>query len=171
LMSSAWLPGIMGPDTAPCNTRNAIKEGKLQAAPHRNDAMVKRVTESTNVRTTPKRCMSQPVKGTETPLATANEVMTQVPWSELTPKFPAIVGIDTLAMEVSSTCMNVPTASAKAVIALALPARVGGAASAATTALTALSYAWRRACRPWNSRSCEACPPSPLRTARHRHCR
>lgn len=37
-------------------------------------------TDTTKVRTTPKRCMSQPVNGTETPLATAKEVITNVPW-------------------------------------------------------------------------------------------
>ena len=47
--------------------------------PHRNEASVNSRIESTKVRTTPKRCISQPVSGTETPLATANEVMTQVP--------------------------------------------------------------------------------------------
>ncbi len=47
--------------------------------PHRNEAIVNRSTEVTNVRTTPKRPINQPVKGTATPLATAKEVMTQVP--------------------------------------------------------------------------------------------
>src|ERR1700730_4681071 len=108
----------MGPDTAPCSTRNAIKEGRLQARPHSREATVHRPTEITNARTTPKRCMSHPVSGTDTPLATANEVITHVPWSELTPRLPAMVGIETFAMEVSSTCMNVPKASATAVTAL-----------------------------------------------------
>src|SRR5580658_7516578 len=79
LISSAWLPGIMGPDTAPCNTRNAIRDGKLQARPQSREAIVNSTTEMTKVRTTPKRCMSQPVSGTDTPLATAKEVITQVP--------------------------------------------------------------------------------------------
>ena len=47
------------------------------------------------------------------PLATAKEVITQVPWSVLTPRLPAMVGIETLAMVVSSTCMKVPSASAR----------------------------------------------------------
>ncbi len=69
----------MGPETAPCSTRNAISEGRLQARPQSNEAMVKSTTEKTKVRTTPKRCMSHPVKGTDTPFATAKEVITQVP--------------------------------------------------------------------------------------------
>src|SRR5471032_1320635 len=40
-------------------------------------------------------------------LLTANDVMTQVPCSELTPRLPEIVGKATLAMVVSSTCMKV----------------------------------------------------------------
>jgi hypothetical protein len=59
--------------------------------------------------------MSQPVSGTEMPFATANEVITHVPWFGLTPRLPAIVGSDTLAIVVSSTCMKVPSASANAV--------------------------------------------------------
>ena len=78
-MSSAWLPGIIGPETAPCSTRNAISEGRLQASPHNREAIVKSTTDTTKVRTTPKRCMSHPVRGTDTPFATANEVITQVP--------------------------------------------------------------------------------------------
>src|ERR1700722_5307180 len=130
LMRSAWLPGIIGPDTAPCRTRKAIKDGRLHASPHSREAMVNKATDMAKVRTTPNRCISQPVSGTDTPLATANEVMTQVPWSELTPRLPAIVGMETFAMEVSSTCMNVPSARATAVMALALLDRVGGSSDA-----------------------------------------
>ena len=79
LMSSAWLPGIMGPETAPCSTRKTISDGRLHATPQNREAMVNSTTEITKVRTTPKRCMSQPVSGTETPFATAKEVMTHVP--------------------------------------------------------------------------------------------
>src|ERR1700760_2015041 len=121
----------MGPETAPCNTRKAISEGRLHANPHNSEAMVKSITDTTKVRTTPNRCMSQPVNGTETPFATANEVITQVPWSVLTPRLPAMVGIDTFAREVSTTCMNVPNASATAVMALRPPINAGAAAGAA----------------------------------------
>ena len=56
--------------------------------------------------------MSQPVSGTEMALATANEVMTQVPCAGLTPMSPAIAGMETLAIELSSTFMNVASDSA-----------------------------------------------------------
>ena len=49
-ISSAWLPGIMGPETAPCSTRKKISEGRLQAMPHRSEAMVKASTELVKVR-------------------------------------------------------------------------------------------------------------------------
>ncbi len=52
-MSKAWLPGIMGPETAPCSTRKKISEDRLQAMPHKSEAMVKASTEMVKVRTTP----------------------------------------------------------------------------------------------------------------------
>src|ERR1700759_2332765 len=78
-ISSAWEPGIIGPETPPWSTRKKISEGRLQATPQRNEAMVKASTENTKVRTPPKRPISQPVSGTPMPLATAKEVMIQVP--------------------------------------------------------------------------------------------
>src|SRR6185295_803810 len=62
--------------------------------------------------TWPKRCVSQPVSGTAMALATANDVITHVPWLELTPMSPEMAGIDTLAIDVSSTIMNVAADSA-----------------------------------------------------------
>src|SRR3569833_1884626 len=127
-ISSACEPGTIGPDTAPCRTRNRMREFRLQAMPQRNEATVKAATAATKVRTTPKRPMNQPVSGTAMPFATANEVMTHVPWSVEAPRLPAMVGSETLAMVVSSTCMNVPSASAIAVIASWLPCSGAGAA-------------------------------------------
>src|SRR3569833_636232 len=78
-ISSAWLPGIIGPVTPPCSTRKKIREGRLQAIPQRSDATVKASTEKVKVRTTPYRPNSQPDSGTPLPLATAKAVITQVP--------------------------------------------------------------------------------------------
>ncbi len=119
--SRASEPGIIGPDTAPWSRRKAISTGRFQAIPQRPEAMVNRTTEAMKVRTGPNRIIIQPEIGTETPLAMAKKVMTQVPWSGLTPRSPAMVGIATLAMEVSRTCMKVPAAIAKAVSARASP--------------------------------------------------
>src|SRR5580704_5424298 len=55
------------------------------------------------------------------PLATAKDVITQVPWSVEAPRLPAMVGSETLALVLSSTCMKVPSASASAVIASGAP--------------------------------------------------
>src|ERR1700761_7158563 len=73
--NSACDPGIIGPETPPCSTRKSNRTGRLQAIPQRNDARVNNRIDTTNVRTTPKRCINQPVNGTETPFATAKEVM------------------------------------------------------------------------------------------------
>ncbi|KAG1249377.1 hypothetical protein G6F68_013368 [Rhizopus microsporus] len=98
--------GIMGPATAPCNTRKAIRASSDGEKPHSQDASTNSSVEIRNSRTWPKRCVSQPVKGTVMALATANDVMTQVPWLELTPRSPEMVGMDTFAIEVASTVMK-----------------------------------------------------------------
>ncbi len=59
------------------------------------------------------RCVSQPVSGTAMALATAKLVMTRVPWIGLTPRSPEMAGGDTLAIELSSTFMNVAADSAR----------------------------------------------------------
>ena len=64
----------------------------------------------------------KPVSGRAIALLTANEVMTHVAWLALAPRLPEMVGNETLAMVVSSTCMN--DASARPIVA---SARFGGA--------------------------------------------
>ena len=100
-------PGDQRP--AARGTRSAIS--MLGARPHSHDASTNSSTLAVNRRTWPKRCVSQPVSGTEIALATANDVMTQVPCVGLTPRSPAIAGIDTLAIDVSSTFMKVASDS------------------------------------------------------------
>src|SRR6266536_3533201 len=86
-------------------TRNTMRKLKLGASAHRNDA-------TRNSRTWPYRIVSQPVRGNEIALATANDVMTHVPWSGDTARSPEIAGIDTFAIDVSRTFMNVASDSA-----------------------------------------------------------
>ncbi len=74
--------------------------------------MAKAVVDHRNSFTSPTRLASQPVIGMEMALATPNEVMTQVPWLSDEPRLPAMVGIATLAIVESSTCMNVASDSA-----------------------------------------------------------
>ena len=65
------------------------------------------------------------MSGTAIALATANDVMTHVPWLVLTPISPEMAGIDTFAIDVSSTIMKVAAASA-IVPATSLPPVSGG---------------------------------------------
>src|SRR5690606_9762729 len=103
---SACESGIMGPATAPCHMRNASKASIVGANPHSHGACTNNRVDTRNRRTWPNRWVSHPVRGTVMALATAKEVMTQVPWLVLTPRSPEMVGSDTLAIEVSSTFMN-----------------------------------------------------------------
>src|ERR1041384_8344742 len=96
------------------------------ARPQRNDAATKSAVVARKRRTCPMRCVSHPVSGTEIAFATANEVMTQVPWFGDTPRSPAMAGIDTLAIDVSSTFMKVARATASDARTRALPSSGGG---------------------------------------------
>src|SRR6185295_9528232 len=109
------------------------------ARPHNQDASTNNNTLAVNSRTWPKRWVSQPVNGTAMPLATANDVMIQVPWFGLTPRSPEIAGIDTLAIDESSTFMNTASESTTVPIARSTPCSGGnaGARAAAAGALAA----------------------------------
>ena len=91
--------------------RNGISIGNDVASPHIQDEITNSRTDATNSRTAPKRCDSQPVSGTAIAVETANEVMTQVACVLDTPRSPAIDDSDTFAIDVSSTFMNVASAS------------------------------------------------------------
>src|SRR5579885_3281004 len=90
-------------------TRKIINMGRFTDNPHRTDASVNKMVESTYNRISPKRRASHPVKGSMIAWLTANEVITHVPLSGLTARSPAIVGIATLAMETSRTFMKMPS--------------------------------------------------------------
>src|SRR6187431_2714057 len=99
----------------------------LGARPQSHDAITNSRMLPTKRRTGPKRCVSQPVSGTEIALATANEVITQVPCDGLTPRSPEIAGIETLAIDESSTFMNVASDSATVPATRAPPVSGGNA--------------------------------------------
>src|SRR5690606_9104883 len=128
---SACDSGIMGPATAPCSTRNASSASSEGEKPHSHEASTNSSVEVRNRRTWPKRWVSQPVNGTVMALATANEVMTQVPWLVLTPRSPEMVGSDTLAIEVSSTFMNTAVDRAIEPMMRVAPSSGGGGAAPA----------------------------------------
>ena len=108
--------------------------------------MVNNVTDQMNSFTWPKVRVSQPVSGREIALATPNEVMTHVPWSGETPRSPEIAGIDTFAMDVSSTFMNVASDNAMVPIVNAVPCSgcVCGGPPADATAAAGAAAGYRR---------------------------
>ncbi len=67
-------------------------------------------------------------------LATAKDVMVQVPWFGETPRSPAIAGIETLAIDVSSTFMNVASPTASDAMTRALPSKGWWSAGSAMAA-------------------------------------
>src|SRR5690606_11946464 len=102
----------------------------LWEMPHSRDATTKARVAHWNRRTSPKRRLREPVSGSAIALLTANEVITQVAWLALAPRLPEMVGSETLAIVVSSTCMN--EASARPRVARAtLGGRNGRAAAPA----------------------------------------
>ncbi len=114
-----------------------------------------------NRRTAPKRCVSQPVSGTEIALATPKLVMTQVPWEMLTPRSPEIDGSDTFAIDESSTFMKVASDSDSVPSTSALPFRGAGGAGRAGAAgddMGGFSVRWsasgRRFQRPRPAHDC-----------------
>src|SRR5690606_15805454 len=120
-ISSAWVIGYIGPATKPWIARAMTRKPMLLASPHSSDAAENSSVAHTNSWRSPKRLARKPVSGSAIALLTANEVITQVAWLALAPRFPAMVGNDTLAIVVSSTCMNV--ASDRPIVA---SARLGG---------------------------------------------
>ncbi len=76
-----------------------------------------------NKRTCPNRSVSRPVSGIEIAVETPNEVMIQVPCVELIPMLPAMVGTETLAIVVSSTCMKVDSETPIVAMMSAIPCR------------------------------------------------
>jgi hypothetical protein len=105
----------------------------LCAIPHNSEAREKATVAHTNSLTSPKRRLAQPVSGNAMAVLTAKEVMTQVACCELAPRLPAMVGSETLAIVVSSTCMNDASASPavhSARLAGPAPAWAAGAAGA-----------------------------------------
>src|SRR6185437_16602516 len=101
--------GYIGPHTAPCIARNITSIARLVANPQASENRENSSTAHTNTFTSPKRRERNPVIGNVIACATVNDVMTQVDWSWLAQRLPAMVGNDTLAMVMSSTCMKVPS--------------------------------------------------------------
>ena len=72
--------------------------------------------------------------------ATPKEVITHVPWLSDEPRFPAIVGIATLAMVESSTCMNVASDSAIVIMTSCAPSSGFCCCITRTSGLASVSF-------------------------------
>src|SRR5579863_2421110 len=96
----------MGPATAPCSTRSTTREARLGASPQASESSENSSVATMNSRTSPKRRAIQPESGSAMARLTVNEVITQVPWLGLMARSPAMVGMATLAMDVSRMFMN-----------------------------------------------------------------
>lgn len=70
--------GTIGPETAPCNIREIINVSRLFDIPYSQEAKINSKIEDKNNFTSPKRLASQPAKGIEIALATANDVIIHV---------------------------------------------------------------------------------------------
>ncbi len=122
----------------------------LVAKPQASDASENSIVAHTKVFTSPKRRARKPVSGSAIALLTANEVITQVDSVWLAPRLPAIVGNETLAMVMSSTCMNV--ARHRPIVA---SGRLAGRNSPkAPFAVVDASAMWFTARRRWFARNC-----------------
>src|ERR1700722_8528072 len=129
--SNACDSGIMGPATAPCRTRKAISSCRDLDQPQSSEAIENKTIDAVKRRTAPKRWLSQPVNGTAIALATPKEVITHVTCVVDTPRSPPIDESDTFAIDVSSTFMNVASASDTVPRILAAPVRGANSSAAA----------------------------------------
>src|SRR5581483_12089736 len=93
------------------------------AMPHRNEATTNSAEANMKSRTCPNRSVRRPVRGIEMAVDTPNEVMIQVPCVGLMPMLPAMVGTDTLAIVVSSTCMKVDSETPRVAMISGAPCR------------------------------------------------
>src|SRR5690348_15777709 len=86
--------------------------GIEMAKPQTIEKVTNNSTDTTKLRTSPKRRAIQPVSGCMIALASAYELIVHVPSLGLTPRLPAMCGTATLTIVMSSTSMKVLNATA-----------------------------------------------------------
>src|SRR5262245_10217251 len=84
-----------------------MSAGRFGARPHRNDDVVKPMTDAISRFLRPNTLASHPVIGRMIAFATRYDVSTHVASSMVADRLPAMCGSDTLTTVVSSTSMNV----------------------------------------------------------------
>src|SRR5580692_2800224 len=107
--------GCSPPPPAPCSTRKKRRNPRLGAIPQSKELTVKILKHAMKKRFRPNAPASQPLMGRMIAFETRYEVNTQVLWSLLAPRFPAIYGRATLAILVSRTSMKAASATTTAI--------------------------------------------------------
>src|SRR6202040_3244989 len=107
--------GCKPPPPAPCSTRKRSRNPRLGAKPQSRELTVKIAKQAMKKRFRPKVLANQPLIGRMMAFETKYEVRTQVLWSLLAPRFPAMYGRATLAMLVSRTSMKAASATTTAI--------------------------------------------------------
>src|SRR5437899_4165592 len=107
--------GCSPPPPAPCSTRKKRRSPRLGAIPQSKKLTVKIPKQDMKNRFRPRAPASQPLMGRMMAFETKYEVRTQVLWSLLAPRFPAMYGRATLAMLVSRTSMKAARATTTAI--------------------------------------------------------
>src|SRR6202790_4612478 len=107
--------GCSPPPPAPCSTRKTRRSPRLGDNPQSRELTVKIPKQDMKKRFRPNAPASQPLIGRMMAFETRYEVNTQVLWSLLAPRFPAMYGSATLAMLVSSTSMKAASATTTAI--------------------------------------------------------
>src|ERR1043166_7185283 len=121
--SSICDSGMSTPPERPCMMRPKTSMLSEPDRPHSAEKPPNMPIAVVNTRTAPKRPASQPVSGTMIASATEYDVITQVPWLELMPSAPAIVGTETFAIVMSRTAMKFAVARTTAASQSAAPCR------------------------------------------------
>src|SRR6202043_1692542 len=107
--------GCKPPPPAPWSTRNRRRKPRLGAKPQSRELTVKIPKQDMKKRFRPKVLANQPLIGRMMAFETKYEVRTQVLWSLLAPRLPAMYGRATLAMLVSRTSMKAASATTTAI--------------------------------------------------------
>src|SRR5262245_54131328 len=107
--------GCKPPPPTPCKMRKKTSTPRLGARPQRNELTVNKATHHMYKALRPSNHENQPESGRTIALETRYEVRTQVDSSAPADKFPEMCGSATLAMEVSSTSMNVASVTVTAI--------------------------------------------------------
>src|SRR6202163_3894920 len=140
--------GCSPPPPTPCNTRKSRRTSRLGANPQSKELTVKIPKQAMKKRFLPKVPASQPLIGRMMAFETRYDVRTQVLWSLLAPRLPAMYGRATLAMLVSRTSMNAASATTTAMSQGLYFGRQGSSGAESTSALLDIDFGFHRHARP-----------------------